>query len=106
MTIRTIINKKKRMISIITYTGFAFFAIGIFVSERSDYLPLIPLIGFAVAFLSILYAFFGIRCPRCNGQFGYIAMYLGTPFSISKKIKYCPFCGVDIDTELKKQKEV
>jgi hypothetical protein len=29
-----------------------------------------------------------------------MAMYSGGPFSISKKFRFCPFCGVDLDSEV------
>jgi hypothetical protein len=106
MTIRTKISKKKRNLLIIGYSGFAFFAIGMIFNDKSGSLPVLPLIGFAVFFVSMFYAFWGIRCPRCRGNLGYIVMYFSSPFSISKKIKYCPFCGIDLDTELKKENEV
>jgi hypothetical protein len=70
------------------------------VSDKTGTFPIFPLIGFGVAFISIFYAFYGIRCPKCNGLFGYITMNLGGPFAVSKKVKFCPFCGVNIDTEI------
>jgi hypothetical protein len=54
----------------------------------------------------MIYAFLGIRCPNCKGNLGYVAMSSGTPFSISKKLKYCPSCGIDMDTEFKEQNQV
>jgi len=100
MTIRALINKKKRMISIIIYSGFAIFLIGIVLGIRSNTFPIIAMVGFGVAFIALGYAFFGIRCPKCKGQWGYIAMYSGNPFAISKKIKFCPYCGVNLDSEV------
>ncbi len=88
------------------YSGLAFFVIGMILSDKSGNLPILPFIGFAVFFVSMLYALWDIRCPRCRGNFGYVAMYYGSPFAISKKIKYCPFCGVDVDTKFKKDGEV
>ncbi len=106
MTIRSEISKKKRKLQMIGYSGFAFFAIGLILSDKSGILPIFAFIGFAVFFVSMFYALWGICCPRCRGNFGYLAMYHGSPFAISKKIKYCPFCGVDVDTELRKEGEV
>ena len=100
MTIRALINEKKRMISIITYSGFAIFFIGIVFGIQSNTFPIIAMVGFGVAFVTLAYAFFGIRCPKCKGQWGYIAMYAGNPFAISKKIKFCPYCGVNLDLEM------
>ncbi len=101
MSIRTEINKKKRTLDIVAVSGFAVFGIGLVSMERARYLSTIAVIGFLIFFGAILYSFYGIKCLKCKGQFGYIVMSMGTLFSVSKKIKYCPFCGVDIDTELK-----
>jgi len=106
MSIRTQINDKKRKILIVAYSGMAFFIFGMILSHKSGALTFLSFVGFAVFFLSIVYAFWAIRCPRCRGNFSYVAMTSGSPFSVSKKIKYCPFCGVDIDTELNEQNQV
>jgi hypothetical protein len=106
MTIRSHISRKKRKIFIVTYSGLLFFILGIILSTTLGIMPLVPFIGFAVFFVSIACAFWGIRCPHCKGNFGYIAMYHGSPFSVSKKVKYCPFCGIDIDTELETPNQV
>ena len=84
------------MISIIIYSGCAIFLIGIVLGIRSNTFPIIGMVGFGVAFVTLAYAFFGIPCPKCKGQWGYIAMYSRTPFAISKKIKFCPYCGVNL----------
>jgi hypothetical protein len=100
MTIRNLLDKKKRTVSIITYTGFVIFIAGMFFGVGKNELPVIGLVGFGVAFITVVYAFFGIRCPKCGGGWGYIAMYLGHPFAISKKIRFCPYCGVELDRNL------
>ena len=85
---------------IVGYSGFAFFVLGMIFGYKSTTLPFFPFIGFAIFLLSILYVFWGIRCPNCRHHLTPITSY-GNPFSIPKKIKYCPFCGIDIDSELK-----
>jgi len=100
MSIRSELSRKKRNVLVISYAGFAIIVVGMIFSDKSGNLPLFPFVGFAVFIASILYAFWGIRCPCCSGNFGYVAMYFSSPFAISKKIKYCPFCGVDIDNEV------
>ena len=107
MTIRTIINKKMRTIMILILSGSIVFGIGCIINvwNEPNTPPIIALIGFGVAFVAMIYAFFGIRCPNCRNIIGYIAMYKG-PFipdsilKMSNKIKYCPFCGVNMDSEL------
>jgi hypothetical protein len=107
MTIRIQISRKKRKLLIITYSGIAFFILGMVLSDKLELSPFWPFIGFAVFFVLImLYGFWGMRCPRCQCNLANVTMYYGPPLSVSKKIKYCPFCGIDIDTEFKEQNQV
>jgi hypothetical protein len=100
MTIRSQISRKKRKALISAYSGMAFFFLGIILLHESAWPLILAAIGFSVSGFSMLYAFWRIRCPRCKGNIGYVAMYYGTPFSLSKKINFCPFCGINLDTEV------
>ena len=106
MTIRFQISRKKRGALISGYSGMALFFLGIILLHESAWPLILMFIGFAVAAVSLLYAFWQIRCPNCKGNIGYVAMYYGTPFSLSKKINFCPFCGINIDAELKQPNQV
>lgn len=111
-TIRTIINKKLKTIGILILSGLSVFALGSIYSIWKGHgpPPIISIVGFGVAFIAIFYANFGIKCPQCKSIWGHIAMFKGielsNPFSVSKKIKYCPFCGVDIDTDIYNKRAV
>jgi hypothetical protein len=108
MTIRSQISRKKRKAVIFSYSGMVLLFLGIILVDKSTFgwLLILPFVGFAVSVISGLYVFWRIRCPQCKGNFGYVAMYYGTPFSLSKKINFCPFCGIGIDTEFKEQNKV
>ena len=90
---------------IVGYSGLTFFALGMMLSDISTTLPIFPFAGFAIFAVSMVYLFWRIRCPRCRHLLTPIMSY-GSPLAISKEIKFCPFCGIDIDTELKKGNEV
>jgi len=49
-----------------------------------------------------LFLGYGVRCPQCRNPIGYL-MYLpgGGWFGFSKKLNFCPFCGLDLNGELK-----
>ncbi len=106
MNTREIINKKLRTIGIIVFVGIGVFILGVLynVWQGIDGPPIISFIGFFVAFIAMVYIHFGIRCPYCKNLLGFIAMYKGfefsSPFSASRKFKYCPYCGKDIDLEV------
>ncbi len=103
MKIRSEINKKKRFFVKLVYLGFAVF---IFVSLLSirygkpmfSFLGLIGLVGLAMGIFGAIYPAYGIKCPKCRQGWGYMALYGGF-FSIPKRVKFCPFCGYDIDAE-------
>jgi len=42
----------------------------------------------------------GIRCPSCQNRIGQLITPIGgSPFSVSRKLRFCPFCGVSGETE-------
>jgi hypothetical protein len=100
MNVRSTINKGKRSISLLAYSGIVLFFVGILLSPITRYMFTLALIGFGLTLVSVIYAFFAIPCPKCKRAWGYVAMYSGGLFSISKKIKFCPYCGVDVDTDI------
>ncbi len=113
MTIRAIIDRRLRKTMMAMFGGFAVFIIGMIVHiwTKASGLPIISLVGIGLSFVTIFYALLGIRCPHCKTILGYIAMYKGvfipdSIFSMSKKIKFCPFCGVSFDTEIEISHEV
>ncbi|MCX5834485.1 MAG: hypothetical protein NTV99_08265 [Deltaproteobacteria bacterium] len=99
MTVRDVLNKKKRYIAILLYFSFAIFLLGFLFSVIFPAFAVIGFWGFGIFFVTLGYAYFGIRCPVCRGIWGILAMRSGTPFSISRKLKFCPYCGVDLDSQ-------
>jgi hypothetical protein len=112
MTIRQMINRKLRTTSIIIFSGVSVGFLGVLYSIwRGDGSPTIIIFtGFLVSFIAIIFLHFGIRCPNCKNLIGFIAMYrvfeFGNPFLASRKFKYCPYCGKDIDLEMETDKKV
>jgi hypothetical protein len=43
----------------------------------------------------------GIKCPRCNERLGESVFVIGgLSFCVGKRMRFCPCCGVHLDTEL------
>ncbi len=105
MTIRSAINRKKRWIATAACTGLVLFVGGTAVTpqllpQTSQWLIGVGLAGFALGFLAMVYgSTFAFRCPKCRAWWSYIAMSHGM-FSLDRRIKYCPYCGFDVDLEL------
>ena len=100
MTLRSLINKKKRKIAITIYSGFFVFIAAVLLSHINRIFLILALFAFGVVLITMMYAFYRILCPRCNNSWGNIAMYSGGPFSLPKKLKFCPYCGVNLDSDL------
>ncbi len=98
MTGRMILNKKKRSMSILLFIAFTLFVMGIVTTALLPLFTLPAFWGFGIFLVTLLYTYFAIRCPRCRRSWGNLSMSGGTPFSISDKIKSCPYCGLDLDS--------
>lgn len=102
MTIRTLFERKKRRLMGVAYISIAFGMVG--VTLQQNFLSIVPpyaaLPAFAVFALTLLYAnLFAFWCPQCQKNWGTLAMQ--TPlFRLDRDIRYCPYCGADIDAEL------
>ncbi len=104
MTIRLILNKKKRIAYTVFFLGFA---LGIFGSIiESDKSTFFTIVGFSIAILDFSILLFRMKCPNCKNNIGHVVMSYGGPFALSKKVKFCLFCGVDIDKELVDSRQV
>jgi hypothetical protein len=98
MTAREILNRRKRSISILLFISFTLFVLGIVTTALLPFFTLAAFWGFGIFLVTLLYTYFGIRCPKCRRSWGNLAMSGGTPFSISGRLKSCPYCGLDLDS--------
>jgi hypothetical protein len=103
MTIRERLNRNKRRQSLLVGVTFVPILAGPLLSPLSRSIALCLFLGgLVVAILILLYGQVSdaFRCPQCGGSLVILAMQMNAnPFSINRRIRYCPFCGVDIDTE-------
>jgi len=99
VNIRDVISRRKRKATIIQYAGFTLFVFGGLATSLNESLFVLALPGFAIFIGGILFMLFRIRCPRCRGNIGYAVSYYGGPFTVSPKIRFCPFCGVALDSQ-------
>jgi hypothetical protein len=82
------------------YCGIVLFAIGgaTAAGTQQPWLICISLAGFALAAGSMLYQFYGIRCPSCHGLIG-VTLHTN-PFGVPRGYSFCPYCGISLDTEV------
>jgi hypothetical protein len=100
MTVREALAKRKRKVSAVAYSGFTLFVLGMVLGGGGPPWLIVAIPGFVVFLAGIVYLQFFLRCPACRAALGYTVIYSGSPFSISRKIRFCPFCGIALDSEL------
>ncbi len=101
MKIREIINTQKRKAVIAMVSGMAVFLVSLIISPDYTVMSYVALAGFAVAMGAITFLELGLSCPQCRGRIGCAVNYPGRPLAVSSKIRFCPFCGVSLDSRLK-----
>jgi len=101
-TLRDHLNGKKRYVMSVILVGFTLcfvgVLLGVIVDSNANSLPWVFLLGFAVASGAMVYGYATIRYPSCKTRIGYYVMYGGSPFTIPRTMKYCPSCGVRLET--------
>lgn len=101
MTTREYFNGRKRRVLVALLGCVLLAVVSAVASIRHDLLFLLTLASVATAIVVMSGAVaLGFRCPRCRGQWGYLAMYSGRIFSIRGDLRFCPYCGADLDGEL------
>lgn len=101
---RETINNELGNWCLVFFLGFSIAFIGILLEFSSFKLSwLLTLPGVLIIFLSIYGMYWKIACPKCKKA---LSSALSTHkqgifCSISNKLKHCPYCGVDFDSDNK-----
>ena len=102
MTIRDKLTRARRKAGIAAIIGWFVCLIGMVLTVFRGQLFLLVFIPGAIVFAAgVLYALLGMRCPQCGGRLGWAIAYpTRSFFKMPDTIKFCPFCGVELDSEL------
>jgi hypothetical protein len=108
MTARSLLDRRIRKVYSIIFLGIALFVSAIFAHEAlgvPDWVWVPGLIGFAVAWITMAGAYwFGFfQCPYCQGKLTGLVMHSGR-LRLDPRIRFCPYCGQDLDTEAPEEK--
>ena len=105
MTTRDYLALQKRRCFIGLYGGFIMFAgCAVLSAGRTTMIVVAGALAGGLGFVSMMYLSFGIRCPSCGERLGAIVAYVGTPFTIPRKLRCCPFCAFELDTPMDDQR--
>jgi hypothetical protein len=99
-TIRDYIKRRVRWSFAIAILSWLFIPLTMGASRHGApaWLPFFGLLGFAGAILALQ---FFVRCPRCSARIGQtIGMAVGLSFGSARRVNFCPYCGVSLDTPL------
>ena len=102
MTIREKLSAGLRRAGIVAVVGLFIWVVTVLLTAGEGWFGLF-IIPATVVLLWGLPMRFGLRCPRCRNYLGYALTVAGATFRVSDKIHLCPFCGVDLDTEIENE---
>lgn len=103
MKIREKLNQTRKKIYLRSFLSWVLILASMVFSaiQNNDSFPILILIPFALFMVMCFYSIFGIRCPKCKGMLGYALSWpIGKWLNLSEKIKFCQFCGVNLDSEI------
>jgi hypothetical protein len=105
VTIRDYLKRRVRTSNILVACGFVLFGLGgwLCAALNKTWLLPLPLVGFVLFGGGALYRVF-IHCPKCGGGLGMPPAYFGNPFG--REFRFCPVCGVSLDTQLDESEKV
>lgn len=99
MTHRSYLNRRKRKFFILFAACWLGAIACSFLSAEVHDTIFFGTLALVLASMILLYWFvtFGVKCPSCGGQWGWIAIYSGSPVAIRRRLRLCPYCGVGLD---------
>jgi len=99
MTIRDYLKRKKRISFAVLHLGVFIFFGGAIAGFSGSKMFGIAILGFVVAGVGTVYLA-RVRCPQCKERIGTLLGPVGGNYSIPPKFRFCPFCGVELDTRI------
>lgn len=99
MTIRERLSRTKHRLSAVTIVFWIAFAVSGLGTIAIPYLAAFIPVAFLGFMGCVLMSLYGIRCPNCRGNLGY-ALSWPPSWGVSERIKFCPYCGIPMDTDV------
>jgi len=102
MTIRQYLARKKRIASFGVLICFAGGIAAIIFYDPSNNALITPsmVLWYIGAMACAIYMSYSLRCPKCRNNLGRSIQSPISIFGISAKLKYCPFCGIELDHKM------
>lgn len=100
MTIRDYLQNRRRKASMVGFGFWIAAVVSMILLGGSSLSGAFFAIAFVGFFITVIILLFGMRCPNCKNNLGYVLSWPPSLFGVSDKIKLCPFCGIGFDTKL------
>lgn len=95
MTTREYLNIHRKRALLLALPGISVFVGGMVFASGA-----VVIGGFMILFSGLLYMAYGGRCLHCGQKLGQMFYQKGGPFwSISRNLRFCPYCGKSIDDD-------
>lgn len=98
LTLRQRLNQQQKHSLHLALAGFGVFFLGLLSGVGAPRPPLWTFLGFAIFIAGILYRLLALKCSHCGNRLGCLTLAPGSGFSLSPRLRFCPFCGVSLDT--------
>ena len=106
MTIREHIKRRLMLGFCAAGASWLLVAALMFTREEAPPVPVL-FVGMGIFMAAIIFLNFAIRCVRCGGNLGLtIAPALISFFRGKRRISFCPYCGISLDTSLQEAQAV
>jgi hypothetical protein len=106
MTLREAITERQRTGAVVTYVGVVWVVAVLILTKADPPWVFVALPGVVFFAAGALYLHFRVRCPSCGGPIGRAISSSSGTFTISRRIRFCPLCGVALDAQLETHRVV
>jgi hypothetical protein len=107
MTIRDYLNTQRKKYFGATFISWGISIISLIVMAivgEGDLLYFILISSFVAGEFFMLSIYWKVCCPNCKNKLGMIFFFYSKKvFSISDKIGFCPYCGINLNSEIEKK---
>jgi hypothetical protein len=93
------LRRRKRWSFAVLHLGVLTFIGGAIAGASGSKMLVLAIVGFVIAGLGGV-GLARVRCPQCKARIGSILGPTGGPFSIPGNLRFCPFCGVELDAPM------
>lgn len=96
MTIRDHLKRRAAILFVLWWLYFALLSAIIYFTAQHLAPMVVPFL-FLLFLAPLVPLHFAFRCPCCRGSLSALIAHFGPLAFLSRQVKYCPSCGVDLD---------